>query len=105
MIGLIMIGNSDDKLTQADWSSFVLDVDRAFDASVHYQGARVHGRWFSLPNEPWQNACWCAEWHDDLAHVVDDLKRKLAAISVVYRQESIAWVVAGAAEFLNARDV
>jgi hypothetical protein len=90
----ISIGNSDDKLSQADWSSYVLDVDRAFEASVRYEGARVHGRWYSRPDEPWQNACWCAEWHDDLAEVVDALRRKLATIARTYRHDSIAWAEA-----------
>lgn len=90
----ISIGNSDDKLSQADWSSYVLDVDRAFEAAVRYEGARVHGRWYSLATEPWQNACWCAEWHEDLAHVLKALKRDLAIIARAYRQESIAWAEA-----------
>jgi hypothetical protein len=97
----ISIGNSDDKLSQADWSSYVLDVDRAFDASVRYNGARVHGRWYSHPVEPWQNACWCAEWDAELAHVVDALKRKLAALGREYRQDSIAWAEA-TTEFIGA---
>jgi hypothetical protein len=99
----ISIGNSDGKLSQADWSSFVLDVDRAFDAAVRYEGARVHGRWFSLPTEPWQNACWCAEWHPDLAHVVEALKRKLASIARSYRQDSIAWAEAPVTFFIGVQ--
>lgn len=99
----ISIGNSDDKLSQSDWSSYVLDVDRAFEQAVRYEGARVHGRWYSLPTEPWQNACWCAEWHPDLAHVVEALKRKLANIAGDYRQDSIAWAVAET-EFLGGTD-
>lgn len=102
MIVYISIGNSDDKLSQADWSSFVLDVDRAFDAAVHYEGARAHGRWHSLPTEPWQNACWCAEWHGELAHVVEALKRKLASIARAYRQDSIAWTEASTTELIGA---
>lgn len=90
----VSIGNSDDKLSQADWSSFVLDVDRAFESAVRYEGVRVHGRWHSLATEPWQNACWCAEWHDDLAHIVEAFKRKLATIAREYRQDSIAWAEA-----------
>jgi hypothetical protein len=90
----ITIGNSDDKLSQADWASFVLDVDRAFQSAVQFEGAWVHGRWFSRPDEPWQNACWCAEWHEDLRHVVDALQRKLASIARAYRQDSIAWAEA-----------
>lgn len=102
MIVYISIGNSDDKLTQADWSSYVLDVDRAFSSAVQYEGARVHGRWHSLPAEPWQNACWCAEWHVDLAHVVAAFRRKLGLIARQYRQDSIAWVAASHVEFLGA---
>lgn len=97
----ISIGNSDDKLSQADWSSFVLDVDRAFNSAVQFEGAWVHGRWYSRPDEPWQNACWCAEWHDDLAHVVAALKRTLASIARTYRQDSIAWAEA-TTEFIGA---
>lgn len=100
MIVYISIGNSDDKLSQADWSSFVLDVDRAFDTALRYEGARPHGRWYSLSTEPWQNACWCAEWHPDLAHVVEGLKRTLTRIARAYRQDSIAWAEART-EFLG----
>jgi hypothetical protein len=90
----ISIGNSDDKLSQADWSSYVLDVDRAFNSAVQFEGAWVHGRWYSRPDEPWQNACWCAEWDEDLRHVVEALQRKLASIARQYRQDSIAWAEA-----------
>lgn len=100
----ISIGNSDDKLSQADWSSYALDVDRAFEASVRYEGARVHGRWYSLPTAAWQNACWCAEWHEDLAYVVDALRRKLASIARDYRQDSIAWAEAPVTEFIGNVD-
>ena len=106
MVVYISIGNSDDKLSQADWSSYVRDVDRAFEASLRYVGgARVHGRWYSLPHEPWQNACWCADWDENLAHVVDALKRKLASIAGAYRQESIAWAEVPVTEFLAPAEV
>jgi hypothetical protein len=90
----ISIGNSDDKLTQAEWSSYVQDVDRLFESAVRYEGARVHGRWHSLPHEPWQNACWCAEWHEDLAPELAALKRMLAIAARDYGQDSIAWAEA-----------
>jgi hypothetical protein len=98
----ISIGNSDDRLSQAEWSCFVLDVDRAFEMAVRYEGARVHGRWLSRADDPWQNACWSADWHDDLAFVVDALKRKLTALARTYRQDSIAWAVVAETEFLGA---
>lgn len=90
----VSIGNSDDKLSQADWSSYALDVDRAINSSMGYVGSTVHGRWYSPPAEPWQNACWCIEFVDEIAHVADGLKRRLAGIARDYRQESIAWAVA-----------
>lgn len=97
----IAIGNSDDKLSQANWSRFVADVDRAFELAVRFEGARVHGRWYSLPHEPWQNACWCGEWHEDLAHVVARLKSDLAGVAREYHQDAIAWAEAPGVEFLG----
>lgn len=97
----VSIGNSDDKLTQAEWSSYALDVDRAVNKAMGYVGSTVHGRWYSLPSEPWQNACWCLAWDDELAHIVEALKRSLATIARSYRQDSIAWATA-TTEFIGA---
>jgi hypothetical protein len=90
----ITIGNSDDKLSQVEWYKFAADVDRAFNDAVKFEGARAHGRWYSLPNEPWQNACWCAEWDDGLDHIVRLFKHRLAGLARDYRQDSIAWAEA-----------
>jgi hypothetical protein len=90
----ISIGNSDDKLTQLEWAQFVDEVDRAVSAAVKYEGNQVHGRWYSLPTEPWQNACWCVQFHDELAHVMRDLRQGLAVIARWHRQDSITWAVA-----------
>lgn len=54
---LISIGNSDDKLSQAEWSRFVTEVRDTFQ----YYDIQIHGEWFSLPDKPWQNANWCVE--------------------------------------------
>ncbi len=90
----ISIDNSGDKLSQAEWSRLIHDVDWAFDSAVRYEGARLHGRWFSRPDEPWQDACWCAEWGDELAHIVDVLKQTLANVARTYREVSITWAEA-----------
>lgn len=97
----VSIGNSDDNLSQADWASYALDVDRAVNKAMGYAGSTVHGRWYSLPSEPWQNACWCLEWHDDLSGIVEAFKRSLAVIARTYRQESIAWAQVPTTEFIG----
>ena len=51
----ISIGNSDDKLPQADWARFIADMRALLVAD--WQGRlQVHGEWFSAPDAPWQNA-------------------------------------------------
>ncbi len=99
----ITIGNSDDKLTQFEWSQFYRAVDLAVSAAGKYVGVQVHGRWASLPQEPWQNACWClaidAGEMEVLGFVIATLRTDLLAAAKEYRQESIAWAE-GDVEFL-----
>lgn len=90
----ISVGNSDDKLSQGEWAQFVDEVDRAVSGAAKYEGNRIHGRWYSLPNEPWQNACWCIEFHPDLAQSQRDLRQGLGMIARWHRQDAIAWAVA-----------
>ena len=87
MIVYISIGNSDDKLTQAEWSAFVKDVD----AAVKMYSTSQHGKWMSLPNAPWQNACWCVEVSEGATLF---LKDALSTLAAAYRQDSIAYAVA-----------
>src|ERR1051326_6639431 len=100
----VSCGNSDDKLSQHEWSNFVAAVDRTFEQAARYQGSRVHGRWYSLPTEPWQNACWCIEFLDEtaMAGIIDAYRAELARLAGVFRQDSIAWAVAPTTEFLGA---
>jgi hypothetical protein len=93
----VSIGNSDDKLTQNDWSHFYAwTADR-----IDRHAWKVHGRWFSDPSSPWQNAAWCFEI---APHAAESLKRALAATALVYRQDSIAWAVAETTFIGPARD-
>lgn len=80
----VSIGNSDDVLTQQAWSNFCLDVSSLL---FRYATAR-HGEWFSSPQSPWQNACWCVEIPED--HV-DLVRSVLAGHAGTYRQRAIAW--------------
>lgn len=88
----VTIGNSDDKLSQAAWSDFIADVDYQLD----FYAYKRHGQWFSAPDAPWQNACWCVVlWLRN----VEQVKAKLKTLAVTYGQDSIAWAPA-TVEFL-----
>jgi hypothetical protein len=93
----ISIGNTDNKLTQAEWSEFVGKVRHVVhNAKASFDG-QIHGEWFSMPDAPWQNACW-------LVHLpnrsLDQVKPVLASLAATYRQDSIAWT-AGDTEFIS----
>jgi hypothetical protein len=89
------IGNSDDKLTQKQWSSFCQQLHDAF--FISYGGVNIHGMWFSSPASEYQNACVCAEVRTDS---LDDLRTRLKKLALGFGQDSIAFVV-GNTEFLK----
>jgi len=89
VIAYISIGNSDGKLTQAEWSDF---VERMAVRIVAPLGS-VHGAWFSVPWSPYQSACWCLEFPDD-PDVLAEVRKVLAEIRDEFRQDSIAFAVA-----------
>ena len=89
----VLIGNSDNKLSQAEWAEFYAHVDDAVNEhakSVQFSGA-------SNGAAPWQNACWVA--------VIDggdpDINHRLAVLAQNYRQDSIA-VVPGHTYFVKS---
>lgn len=88
---VIMIGNSDDKLTQREWADFVSNVDTWTNNWTRMPDwdAKIHGRWFSAPDNPYQNAAWCIEINEAVLHHV---YRILAGLALTYRQDSIAVV-------------
>lgn len=89
------IGNSDDGLTQTEWHLFVSDTRGILRMFV----SKVHGMWFSLPDDPWQNACFCVEFEDD--ERANTAKVELGRLAARFRQESIAWAEAPVTEFLS----
>lgn len=99
MIVYISIGNSDDKLSQNQWSAFCINVDAALNLAIRYAGATVHGRWHSLPNEQWQNACWCIEFVDGNGSI-NEYRSELRRLAGVFGQDSIAWAEVERTEFL-----
>ena len=80
----IQIGNSDDKLTQAQWRLFVLDVQ----AKVLQNSQAIH--FFGAPSnwERWQNAAWIVVCEDDKLQA---LKNAIADIRKCFNQDSVAW--------------
>jgi hypothetical protein len=88
----VSIGNSDDKLTQAQWSEFVKDFNNlilAWEASGRV--VEIHGRWASDSTSHWQNAAWCFDSHGQSEAF---MQQDLQALAAKYNQDSIAWAVA-----------
>lgn len=93
----ILIGNSDDKLKQSEWSEFIQSVQQVvahLDLTVHFHG-------FSHPEAPWQNACWVVETEGP-SNVLA-LKGHLRMVAWAYHQDSIA-LVHGETEFIQPGD-
>lgn len=90
----IGIGNTDNKLTQQEWSAFCREVAALMDYFP------MHGAWFSRPDAPWQNACWLVDIEDPQAEFVGGFKSHLKVLAQRYNQDSIAWAVAET-EFLS----
>lgn len=81
----VAIGNSDDKLTQAQWSHFCQEVDDA----VRQEASEVHGEWYSPPAMQYQNACWSIVFNDRSR--TPRLQDRLARLADKYDQDSIVW--------------
>ena len=89
---VIQIGNSDNKLTQSEWSNFV----KAMKLTIENVCQRTHFFGGSTTFDPWQNVCWVIEMRDD---GLDKLKTDMINIRKFYDQDSIA-VVFGNVEFI-----
>ena len=94
----ISIGNSDDKLTQANWSLYVANVREL----LLLNASNTHGEWYSLPAAPFQNACFCIELPNTDA--ADRLKAGLGQWARSFRQDSIAWAEVPVTEFIQAAE-
>lgn len=105
MIVYISIGNSDDKLTQKQWSIFCIAVDLILRSTTH-----IHGEWYSRSSSQYQNACWCVEFdphaqviaHEDAdtLETQDYLVRRLRQLARRFEQNSIAWAEVPVPKFL-----
>lgn len=80
----IQIGNSDDRLSQAEWSEFVHQVSEA----VARHAARIHFAGFSPAAAKWQNAAFVIECDDSAALAI---KSAVVGIRMLFKQFGVAW--------------
>lgn len=95
------IGNSDDKLGQAQWAQFAAE----FVETIRIQADEIHGVWWSAPDTPWQNCCVGFSIEDETVPNIDGpaedrgksrmrlLQESLTKLREFYGQEAVAWVV------------
>lgn len=96
-VAYVSIGNTDNKLTQVQWSLFVDAIRRLFQDVEHQVQVVFEG--FAHPDSQFQNACWGLLLPADRAPV-ETLRWRLARVAGLYRQDSIAWAEAQQTEFL-----
>lgn len=92
------IGNSDDKLSQAQWFRFTGE----FVETIRIQADEIHGVWWSAPDTPWQNCCVGFSIKDEVPEGTTDedrgktrlrlLQESLTKLREFYGQEAVAWV-------------
>jgi hypothetical protein len=87
MIVYLSIGNSDDKLTQAEWCSYNLEIS----TMVVSYATKIHGAWSSNPVGPFQNSAWCLEFSGAVAN---EAKNNAIEVRKKWRQDSVAWAIA-----------
>jgi len=80
----IQIGNSDNKLTQLQWSYFC----EAVDSVVNYYTETIHFRGFSPGDTKWQNACWVVIVETDNKQAA--MLHELSCLAPRFLQDSIA---------------
>ena len=97
----LQIGNTDNKLTQQEWSRFVNSVDNYLNVSMqHY--IKIHFSGGSNNSSPYQNFCWVFEKTNDEIedYVLDTIKKQISNYAKEeYKQDSIAWTE-GVTEFV-----
>lgn len=81
---VVQIGNSDNKLTQAQWAEFVKrvgEIVNTYATHIHFFGGS--------PNwERWQNVAWVAECAD---YMIPNFKDALSGCKQEFYQDSIAY--------------
>ena len=94
----VSIGNSDDRLTQSQWSTFAGSVREV----LRRHASAIHGEWYSASDAGSLNACFCVEITSkrDLHVKVGVVKMSLERIRQDYQQDSVAWAEVPETEFV-----
>lgn len=84
----IQIGNSDDKLSQADWSDFVYAmrwhvIEANCPQSIHFSGGSSNA-------EKWQNYAFVFEATEEQ---LEKLKEDATTLRKSYKQDSVAFTI------------
>lgn len=83
---VVLIGNSDDKLSQLEWAKFIDDLDEA----INQHRQKMYHAGYSEPKSMYQNT---SRVFDMAVHEVMGLRTKLGILAKNYKQESIALVI------------
>lgn len=88
------IGNSDNRLTQGQWSQYCA----AAHALVHFHHVDVFFVGYSAPFSQYQNACFSFTYR---AAVEDELRKEIAELAFRFNQNNIALALIDAAELVE----
>ena len=83
---VISIGNSDNKLTQLQWSDYVSEVEDL----IYKSYCRIHFFAGSETYKPWQNVLWLLEFNEVYLPM---LEAELKVIRERYNQDSVAIMI------------
>lgn len=95
----VCIGNSDDRLSQAEWSQFIDDLAlllAELEVQIHFFG-------YSAPQGEWQSCCAVFEGDNDAPDFDAFLLAGLEQLRVNNRQDSIA-LIAGTTTFIEVTE-
>lgn len=81
---VVQITNDDNRLTQQEWSQFVIKTDTMIRDDITMNILFFGGAHFA---SPYQGACWCLSLSDML--VIDELTKRLAKLARQFKQNSI----------------
>lgn len=82
----VLIGNSDNKLSQIEWSYFISAV---YETLVRFC-KQMHFRGYSPSDSSYQNACWVFTIDPN---EIQDMREALSPIGKEFNQDSIAIVI------------
>lgn len=84
----LQIGNTDDKLSQLQWSRYITSASNWIQKYCESGAARIHFFGTSPGDEPWQNACWV---FDISIEDEPNLRQSVLKVAGIFNQDSVAW--------------